>query len=96
MTFTALVIILIMKGLVIPVFLKNCVPYCSNISPQYDGWLWVERNTYVENEIDTSELLKCLEQTSSQKPLEDLTTETINIGGFAQTQLVFVIGLNLA
>lgn len=55
-----------------------------------------EGSTIVEDEVDTSELLKRLERTTSCKTLSKVTTEAVGVGGLAERQLVLVVGSDLS
>lgn len=49
----------------------------------------------VENKVDTGQLLKSLEQASSQKTLSKITLETFNVAGTSNAHLVVVVCLDL-
>jgi hypothetical protein len=50
----------------------------------------------VENELDASQLLETLQETSSQQSLSNTTAEAGEVSGFAQCKLVLVVCLNFA
>lgn len=54
-----------------------------------------ERGAVVEDEVDTSELLKSLEEASSRKTLAKVAAEAVEVGGLAQGHLVLVVGHDL-
>jgi len=49
----------------------------------------------LENEVHASELLQSLEAASGKQTLAYSTFEAVDVGSFAQAELVLVIGLNL-
>lgn len=55
-----------------------------------------EGSTIVEDEVDTSELLKRLECATSRKTLSKVTTEAVGVSGLAKRQLVLVVGSDLS
>jgi hypothetical protein len=54
-----------------------------------------ELGAIVENEVDAGELLQGLQAAASQEPLEQVALEAVEVGGFAKTKLILVVGLDL-
>lgn len=48
------------------------------------------------DEIDTAELLQSLQCTSCRETFANGAFEAVNVGSFAQAQLIRVVGLNLS
>lgn len=54
-----------------------------------------EEKKIAYDEIDTAELLESLQCTSCRETFADGAFEAVNVGSFAQAQLIRVVGLNL-
>jgi hypothetical protein len=61
-----------------------------------DSGILEERRSVVEDEVDTSELLKGLKSATSEKALSQVTAEAVEVGGLAKRQLVLVVGSDLS
>ena len=48
----------------------------------------------VENKVDTSKLLESLKETSGSKSFSNIAFEAIEVGGFAETQFILVVGMD--
>jgi hypothetical protein len=55
-----------------------------------------EGSAVVEDEVDTGELLKSLEETSSCETLAKVAAEAVEVAGLAEAHLVLVVGHDLA
>ena len=55
-----------------------------------------EGSSVVEDEVDTSELLKRLKQATSCKTLSKVTAEAVGVSGLSKRQLVLVVGSDLS
>ena len=61
-----------------------------------DAGVLEEGCSVVEDEVDTSELLKGLEGATSEKALAQVTAEAVEVGGLAKGHLILVVGSNLS
>lgn len=55
-----------------------------------------KKKIFAYDEIDTAELLESLQCTSCRETFADGAFEAVNVGSFAQAQLIRVVGLNLS
>lgn len=55
-----------------------------------------KKNISAYDEIDTAELLQSLQCTSCRETFANGAFEAVNVGSFAQAQLIRVVGLNLS
>lgn len=54
-----------------------------------------ELGAVVEDEVDAGELLQGLQAAAGQQALEDVALEAVDVAGFAEAELVLVVGLDL-
>lgn len=61
-----------------------------------DARVLEERGSVVEDEVDTSKLLKRLEKATGRETLAKVATEAVEVGSLAERQLVLVVGSDLS
>lgn len=54
------------------------------------------RGSVVEDEIDTTQLLQCLKQTTSKQTFADRALEAVHVAGFAQRHLKLMVGTDFS